>query len=525
MRSLGVVILALASTVAIAVAWTTAATVQLLATALIMGGTDHPLTNDEDPAFVSNYLQNAINGYIGPASQAPTSPGLDPIQDADGNVYAVIYPAGFTPVFRDTTFGDSVDAGVTNLTGCVRGDGCDYNTNPEVTPPGPELAPSPTEDFVIFGYSQSAVVASLVKRDLIATPRPDGADTSFFLLANPMRPNGGVLARSPFPFTIPILNIPFYGATPTNSCDVGPCMPTVDVAAQYDGLGGDAPASLTNVLAILNAAAGYYYFHGDLQNRDFEDAEYQGHTGDTDYYLIRAQRLPILKPVEGFVPSPILTLLDAPLRVLIEGAYARDVDPGVATKVGLLPFRNPVATAINLLRSIPTGIDDALAEVTGDPTFRPLGTAPVTSPFGVGGPELPEPPSEELNDAAVTSASSVGDDSARQGGSEDEPVGPVDEAIDEATNGVIEDDEVIEEDEVAVVEDEVIVVEEDDEADSQTGTPTTPVTDPETPDVRGPVEFDSREPARAPLTAETGNDETTTAETVSNGNEAEAPAA
>ena len=64
-----------------------------------------------------------------------------------------------------------------------------------------------------------------------------------------MRPNGGILARDFEGFTIPIIGITFYGPT-ENSCpaqiraprprtDI--CTPTIDVAQQYDILGGDAP--------------------------------------------------------------------------------------------------------------------------------------------------------------------------------------------------------------------------------------------------------------------------------------------
>ena len=100
------------------------------------------------------------------------------------------------------------------------------------------------------------------------------------------------------------------------------------------------------------------------------------------------------------------------MRVLIEDGYARDVNPGVSTKVGLLPFRNPLKTFINFLVSIPTGIDDAIAEATGNPGLRPLGTKPVTSPFGVGGPELPAPPAEA--DANLM-RSRTGDDPVTEG--------------------------------------------------------------------------------------------------------------
>lgn len=399
----------------------------------------------------------------------------------------------------------------------MRGAGCTYNDEVD-NPPSPEAPPGlpsaeTPNDFVVFGYSQSAVVASLVKTDLIAT-RPANTDVSFFLLANPMRPNGGVLARGPEGLTIPILGITFHGATPTDSCEgPGECYETVDVAAQYDGLGGDAPASITNLLAVANAALGYYYLHGDLQNASFEDAQYQGSQGDTDYYIVPARRLPILMPFESFVPSPILTLFEAPLKAAIEAGYARDVNPGVATKVGLLPFRNPVQAIVNIIRAIPVGIDDAIAEATGDETNRPLGTDPVTSPFGVGGPELPDPPS--ASDANLMFSTRKGEEPAAheeipsavipEEGTIEENFGNSEEGI--AAGDVIEGD---------VIEQEVIETEGTE--NSEATTPRIGTNPParfgklrdaldsiRLPKIRGPFRLDSRD-AKPSSPAKPGND-------------------
>ncbi|WP_322789297.1 PE-PPE domain-containing protein [Mycolicibacterium sarraceniae] len=48
---------------------------------------------------------------------------------------------------------------------------------------------------MVFGYSQSARIATIVKRDLIA--QSDGAEpsASFVLIDNPNRPNGGIMER------------------------------------------------------------------------------------------------------------------------------------------------------------------------------------------------------------------------------------------------------------------------------------------------------------------------------------------
>ena len=60
-------------------------------------------------------------------------------------------------------------------------------------------------------------MASLVKKDLIDNPTGALDGTDFFLVANPMRPNGGILARGFEGLTIPIIGITFYGPT-ENSC-------------------------------------------------------------------------------------------------------------------------------------------------------------------------------------------------------------------------------------------------------------------------------------------------------------------
>ncbi|MGV0793636.1 PE-PPE domain-containing protein [Mycolicibacterium sp. XJ1819] len=406
LRSLGATCLAVLSVIVLAVAWTTTAAVQLVATALIMGGTEHPLSTPEDPVeFINGYMQNAVDGFINPAAAAPAGTGNGPIPSVgpDDDRYAIITPEQFFPVFGSMTFDESVVVGLANLSKCVRGAAdCLYNDNPQIDPTPPATPPVAGDEFVVFGYSQSAVIASLLKKDFIDNPDDAPDNVSFFLLANPMRPNGGFLSRGPMGLTIPILGVTFYGPTPTNSCEGdGPCYRTADMAGQYDGLGGDAAVGLTNVVAVLNAAMGYLLLHGELQNADFDNGLYQGSFGDTDYYLIPTPRLPLLMPFASFVPSPILTAIDLPLRTFIEGAYRRDINPGVPTGVGLLPLHDPLGTLLNVLIAVPTGIDDAIAEATNDPANRPLGTAPVTGPFGVGGPDLPEPPSESESESEL----------------------------------------------------------------------------------------------------------------------------
>jgi PE-PPE domain len=385
-RSLVVVLVALIAVPALVVSVTITATVQLLATtALIMGGTQHPLSPDVDSdSFVATYFDQAVNHYIVPGSHPP--PPVTP--------YAVTYPAEFAPVFGTTTFDSSVEQGVANLGSCLGAADGDCAVRGGSQPP-----PASETHFVVFGYSQSAVVASLVKNQLIDGEIDDENldGTEFYLISNPMRPNGGILGRGFEGMTIPLIGITFYGPT-KNSCPTAtPCSPTasatdpniyptVDVAQQYDFLGGDAPARPLNILAMANSLAAYAQLHGDVPTHQIgEDGMInQGKYGDTQYYLIASQRLPILMPLGTIgVPDPILAVVDAPLRVLIEDAYVRDASPGEHVQFQLLPVGDPIKLLTNLAESIPVGIDDGLQEAG---VGRALGTQDVYRPFGVGGP-------------------------------------------------------------------------------------------------------------------------------------------
>ncbi len=193
---------------------------------------------------------------------------------------------------------------------------------------------------VVFGFSQGAVVASKYKGN------HPSAGATYVLVENPSRPNGGVMQRFEG-LSIPILNVTFSGATPDNGD------PTIDIARQYSGW-SDFPTYPLNLLAVVNSVAGIYYLHGrtqrELTAQDLIDAEasgdpdyYQQH-GNTTYYVIKTERLPILMPFTGIVPEPILDATDAPLRSLIETGYDR-TDYNAPTRARLFPKGNPLDLA------------------------------------------------------------------------------------------------------------------------------------------------------------------------------------
>jgi PE-PPE domain-containing protein len=351
-HSVGVVFLVMSTTVVLVTTQTMTALVALTATALIMGGTGHPLSTPQDtPEFIDGYANDANNDYIlltgfcGTDACTPT---------------AVSTPEQFAPVAGTMPFDQSVGQGVGNLDQAIN-----------AQPAG--------ESLVVFGYSQSARIASIEKGNLAAAGST--LPVSFVLIGNPNRPNGGILQRFEG-LSVPIAGITFDGATPTNTD-----FKTVDVTRQYDGY-SDFPNNPLNPFATANAIAGIQYVHGDYQSVGLGNALYQGSYGDTDYYMIPSQRLPLLMPLDqAGVPSPIVTMLDAPARVLVESGYDRTISPGAPTTASIMYFPDPVKTGTNFIIAIPTGIDDGAQEAAN---IRPFGTPPIDqrSPYGVGGPPV-----------------------------------------------------------------------------------------------------------------------------------------
>ncbi|MDT7760360.1 MAG: hypothetical protein QOH27_6258 [Mycobacterium sp.] len=320
-----------------------AAGVVAAAGAAVMGLTP---TIAASPALMADiyYLPGTKIGTVRSPAQSKDF-ALD-ISDAAGQPLAggkyteIVYPASIAPFstggLSDPTWNDSVATGLTNLT-----------------------AADPRSGDTITGYSQGAVVATEYKR-----ANPDSG-INYVLVENPNRPNGGVLERFDG-LTVPILNITFNGATLVNNSPTASGY-TVDISRQYDGW-SDFPAYPLNVLADANAIAGIYYLHGSTQ--DLGDSAldglntkgpmyYQVH-GDTTYYLIPTDELPILMPFNGIVPDPVLKALDPPLRYLVELGYDR-ADYSTPTPAGLVPNLNPVTVATGLGAATVQGVETGLA--------------------------------------------------------------------------------------------------------------------------------------------------------------------
>jgi PE-PPE domain len=376
--TLAVLGIATAGAAVIGLTPTLSASPELLATVYYLRGTN--IGDEPTDAEYEQFMDRVFNG-AGGASPATTK-------------VKIPYNAGFWPVssggLDDLTYNASVEQGVDLL-----------NEKPVGT------------GDTVFGFSQGAVAASKYKGE----HQDSGA--TYVLAENPSRPNGGVMTRFEG-LTIPILDITFSGPTPETD-DL-----TIDIARQYDGW-ADFPTYPLNFLATANAIAGIVYVHGSTQREEdlaadiagietdptdpnYDPMYYQEH-GNTEYYLIATDRLPLLMPLEGIVPDPILTAADTPLRYVVELGYERG-DYSEPTRAGLAPVLNPITVAQGLTEATVQGVQDGLTEAGVSTAGLTAGRSAATTRALVTEPKLPRLPKLTKSDTRQRITPIVQTDSA-----------------------------------------------------------------------------------------------------------------
>ena len=179
--------------------------------------------------------------------------------------------------------------------------------------------------------------------------------------------------------TVPILDATFGLPTPTDTA-----MSTVDIAFQYDGV-ADFPQYPINLLADLNAIAGFWYTHGSYLGQEpngltpaelaaaiADPANQQLVAGsDTTYVLIPTPDLPLLQPLREFAAftgtqafvRPLIDLVQPALRVLIETGYDRSLPYSTPAPFQLIPRVNPITVTVDLVNAIGEGIRDAAHDI------------------------------------------------------------------------------------------------------------------------------------------------------------------
>jgi diacyltrehalose acyltransferase len=306
-RGLGVGLLAGACALNAAPAWadTTAATDTTDYTALILG---HAFLSQPD----ATYMQEVIDSYVD--NPAGVAAGL-PMYDIAGNPVSV-----YTP---ETDYGSGLTQGIADLDSQLQ----------------TLLTADPTASLVVAGYSMSTSVITQEMINLANTPggAPDIDGLKFILAEDLQNPNGGYFTRFPdmFAATLP--------ATPADT----PYDTTI-YTIEYSGA-SDFPQYYGNLYADMNAANGYIDLHPYLlpgwpayfdpstvanavQDTNLSD----GFNGNTDYFLIPTQNLPLLDGLHAIGgTSSFSDMVQPDMRVLVDLGYNWTGDADVSTPATL----------------------------------------------------------------------------------------------------------------------------------------------------------------------------------------------
>jgi PE-PPE domain len=331
--------------------------------ALIMGTSGVPTPDDA-------YVENVKNRFIAPTHpgqidyvKVTTPEGLGPFTGGLGRLVSLLGIGGDPEIFGpggpewdvpwwnltglfDLTLNQSVQAGVGDLEDAI----------------ADAMAAHPDEPLVVFGYSQSALIANRVKRNL-AEQYPDGTvapDIDFVLGGDLNLPNGGLFARFPGLY-IPILDWSLNGPAPTDTQ-----FDTVEIIRQYDFM-ADFPLYPLNLVADLNAVLGFSYVHTypfdvSLAPNPTTPPPIKSQHGDTTYYYFETADLPLFGPLRTLgVPEAVIDVVEPFFKVLVELGYDRSIPPGEPTPARLIPPLNPGTVTADLVNAIGEGVHNAVA--------------------------------------------------------------------------------------------------------------------------------------------------------------------
>ncbi|MFM9033594.1 MAG: PE-PPE domain-containing protein [Mycobacterium sp.] len=266
------------------------------------------------------------------------------------------------------------------------------------------LGVNPDVPISYFGYSQSAIIGSLLQRDLQkSTGSPiEPGQIQYVTVGQEMNPNGGWFARFPG-LVFNSTGIDFYGATPPNDTpETLNAYPTTNYALEYDGF-ADFPRYPMNALSVFNAVIGIFAIHIQYLNPGYFAKTYgtglgaydsvmgtegpgvacnegspsclalpttTGPDGDQKYYFIKTPYLPMLLPLAQipFIGKPLVALMQPALKVIVDlgyGDYAHGFgtpenqpDANVIVPFGMFPQVSPVEVATKLAAGVRQGIND-----------------------------------------------------------------------------------------------------------------------------------------------------------------------
>jgi hypothetical protein len=315
-----------------------------------------------DPAADPDYLRVVALNFIGPTTNCTIG---------NCTLVPLTTPAEFWPItgLDDLPFDQSITTGLQLLTAELEA----------------QIAAAATEPVVFFGNSQSATLLTLAKGTLADLAPADKSRLIFVLLANPNRPNGGLLGRAA-PTSVPNSGVSAAVATPI---DTG--IPTIDITFQYDAV-ADYPAYPSNFLSVLNTLAGARIHSGSTTTLNgYTEAELTAAIsdpanrqiyGDTMYITIPAKSLPLVDLLRTFgaenrlsnFTTPIADLIEPTMRLLVELGYDR-TSYGQAQPFGPLPANNQLQLDALTTAAASAGLDaviSALKQGAPGPSVDPV---------------------------------------------------------------------------------------------------------------------------------------------------------
>ncbi|OHU21804.1 PE-PPE domain-containing protein [Mycobacteroides franklinii] len=291
--------------------------------------------------------------------------------------HPVSYPGAIWPVSGLTapTFKTSVTQGHNNL--------------------NKEIATAGNQQITIVGYSLGAVVVSRSHSDLQKQYPNGNPDIQFVLMGSANTPNGGIFARFPW-LKIPFADIESNGAWEPDQ------FKTKVINTEYDTY-GDFPAYF-NPLALANSIAAIRYAHPDVYYDSIDPTTLddpdnpnviKSVKGNTTYYLVRAEHLPLLQPLRDLTnpigASFVLDAIEPTLRVFIDMAYDRDTSPGTTKPFSLFTPPKNIVDAVNKLPgAIEEGAHNFESGLSGGVPKQP---APTEKPANPPAPQTDTPKS------------------------------------------------------------------------------------------------------------------------------------
>jgi len=356
------------------------------AIALIVPGTG---THNVDTA--TQYRDNAAFRYVDPAGipVCTTATSCNTVGvDYPATFFPLVIFSGWCPGLSCDTWNKSVGTGVTNLDDAVHD----------------QIDADPTQQIVIFGYSQGGAVVSQELYALNADTTIDKSKISVVTIGNINNPLG-LWSRLSFLPTIPGLDISFGPQLPTDG------IKSTNYSFEYDPV-GDAPQYWGNPVAMLNALAAFEYVHGYYlspnENGETDTLPYgytpgpdgtlayaiahtEGRVHDQATFVLIPQQgaLPIYQPFVDLATStgtralvdPVISLIQPVTKVIINLGYDRAADPGVPQTLSILPadpFQNWFKVGEDLAGATVEGVTNV---VNGVDVTKPPTTPPAVSPL------------------------------------------------------------------------------------------------------------------------------------------------